>query len=224
MSFFRFDKISFRDRIKTTRAGRHYSRMYDGWARRYDCEFVAYRYVAPMKVFQSVADHTEIGRSGFKVLDIGVGTGWLSAQFRNASAKAHLTGVDVSQKMLDACDEKNIMDELKRLDLAAEGLTFDADSFDAVVSSGVFEILRKPADVISEMARVCKPGGVVSFTTLSPRYPTNSSEGTAHSEELLETAIRDNHLEIIESQRFVGYNRGGKDTVYQMYTARKLAP
>lgn len=224
MSFFRKDKIRVRDRIKTTSAGRTYSRMYDNWARRYDCEFVAYRYVGPMKVFESVADHTNAFRRGFKVLDVGVGTGWLSAQFRQANGKAHLTGVDVSQKMLDACDEKNIMDELKRVDLAAEGLKFDENSFDAVVSSGVFELLRKPAEVISEMAKVCKPGGVVSFTTLSPRHIWNSNEGTAHPEELIEGALHDSGLEIVSSEEFIGYNRGGKDTVYQMYTARKLAP
>ena len=45
-----------------------------------------------------------------------------------------------------------------------ERLTFDDESFDLVISSDIFEHVRKPYEAFSEIYRVLKPGGMHVFT------------------------------------------------------------
>lgn len=45
-----------------------------------------------------------------------------------------------------------------------ERLTFDDDSFDLVISSDIFEHVRKPYEAFAEIHRVLKPGGMHVFT------------------------------------------------------------
>lgn len=205
-------------------AGHHFSGVYDRWADHYEAEFQDYGYVAPKKVCAAVMAHLMPNDAPLKVLDVGVGTGWLSAQFRNAHGDAHLTGVDVSREMLRECAEKNIMDELRRVDFQAEGLKFDADNFDAVVSSGVFELLPDPESVIREMGKVCKPGGVVCFTTLQPGYYARDIDGTVHSDRSLKRAMAEAGLEVVAYEDFDAYRRHGEDVPYRAYVGQKPMP
>lgn len=100
-------------------------------------------------------------RSG-SLLEVGVGTG-LSLP----SYKPHLqiTGVDYSPEMLERAREKadrldlGHVRELRQMD--ARELGFPDGSFDTVVAMYLVSVVPEPERVISEMARVCKPGGEV---------------------------------------------------------------
>ena len=49
----------------------------------------------------------------------------------------------------------------------AENLTFDADSFDAVISRIALMLFPNPAKALAEMRRVLKPGGRVAVIVFS---------------------------------------------------------
>jgi len=97
-----------------------------------------------------------------KVLEIGVGTG---LNFPYYPKDIQLFGIDVSEGMLDEAQYKvesfdlnahlNVMD--------AEALMFEDDSFDTVLSTLTLCSMNHPSQVISEMARVCKPEGKLLF-------------------------------------------------------------
>lgn len=97
------------------------------------------------------------------VLEVGIGTG-LSIPF--VPAHVRLTGIDLSQNMLDEAAKrlqgmrrKNV--ELIKMD--ATNLDFPDNTFDHVLAAYFISTVPDPVRVVEEMKRVCKPGGVIVF-------------------------------------------------------------
>lgn len=97
-------------------------------------------------------------------LDVGCGTGRLLAFLHDAWPGMRLSGIDLSAPYLE--EARRLIGRTARVKLmeaAGEALPFDDASLDLVVSSFLMHELPKKirADVIAEMARVVKPGGLV---------------------------------------------------------------
>jgi len=97
-------------------------------------------------------------------LDVGCGTGRLLAFLHDAWPGLRLTGIDLSAPYLE--EARRLIGRTARVKLvegAGEALPFDDESLDLVVSSFLLHELPKKirAEVIAEMARVVKPGGLV---------------------------------------------------------------
>lgn len=115
-------------------------------------------------------------RPGDRVLDVGCGTGDLSLILAAAAGSSgHVTGVDISEEMLEVGRRKVARAGLsERVDLLpgnALDLPFPGGAFD-VVASGF--MLRNVADLpraLGEMARVLRPGGRAVLLELS--HPPN---------------------------------------------------
>jgi phosphatidylethanolamine/phosphatidyl-N-methylethanolamine N-methyltransferase len=148
-----------RDRIRT-RKGRkelpHRSRIYSDLAGVYDHVFT--------RVFARRIDQVVKGLRippGAKVLEVGIGTGLSLDAYPH---HAHVTGIDLSEDMLDRAAQK--MDgtrhghiHLKQGD--ALNLDFPDESFDYVTAFHVITVVPDPKRMLDEMVRVCKPGGTV---------------------------------------------------------------
>ena len=99
-----------------------------------------------------------------RALDVGCGTGRLLAFLHEAWPGLRLTGLDLSAPYL--AEARRLVGRTARVKLieaAAEVLPFDDASLDLVVSSFLMHELPKKirSEVIAEMARVVKPGGLV---------------------------------------------------------------
>ncbi len=92
------------------------------------------------------------------VLDLGAGTGDLSAEFRRQGA-GHVFGLDVSASMLARAEQKFGSDGIDWLQGDALHLPFADESFDVVASAFVMRNLPDLAGSFEEMARVLRPGG-----------------------------------------------------------------
>ena len=99
------------------------------------------------------------------VLEVGVGTG-LSLEHYGPGLQ--VTGIDFSEEMLDKAREKvqaldlHRVSELRQMD--ARALDFPDDHFDMVAAMHMLSVVPEPRQVMSEIARVCKPGGKVVIT------------------------------------------------------------
>ena len=116
----------------------------------------------------------KLGNKPATILDIATGTADF-AIIASKHTKANITGIDISQGMLDIGVEKITKKGLTnriQLQLAdSEKLPFVDNSYDAITAGfGVrnFEDLNKG---LSEMYRTLKPGGKVAI--LEPSEPTN---------------------------------------------------
>lgn len=102
-------------------------------------------------------------RLGERVLDVGCGTGTLLVALGRAHPGVEAVGLDPDRRALGRAERK-----LRRAGLAvrlergwADALSFEAESFDCVLSSFMFHHLGAAAQrgMLREVLRVLKPGG-----------------------------------------------------------------
>jgi ubiquinone/menaquinone biosynthesis C-methylase UbiE len=100
----------------------------------------------------------------YRVLDLGCGTGVLTrliADHLNAADGGFCLGIDAAAKMIAVAEKKRSSPACHFEVMAAEDLTLEDDSFDAVVSSLFFH--HVPLDLkkksLLEAFRVLRPGG-----------------------------------------------------------------
>jgi SAM-dependent methyltransferase len=135
-------------------------RLFDEWAATYDADLKDSGGPGPLtgyaRSIESLASTLPV-ESGWQVLDIGIGSGAVAEHFEARGAS--ITGIDISEKMLEACQEKHP-------DYTLHTGTFneiptDDNTFDAVVSGFAFHEtdIQKRLEACTEMARVLKPEG-----------------------------------------------------------------
>lgn len=99
-------------------------------------------------------------RSGRRVLEVGVGTGLSLPDY---PADVRVVGIDISPEMLEKARQRQASLRLDQVEalmvMDAEALDFPDASFDAVVAMYVASVVPHPDRLISEMRRVCVPGG-----------------------------------------------------------------
>lgn len=93
------------------------------------------------------------------ILEVGVGTG-LTLPLYPRHAK--LTGIDFSAEMLEKAKQRAEEEGLDHVNLHvmdAQAMTFPDNSFDLVVAAYVVTAVPDYKRLMTEMVRVCKPGG-----------------------------------------------------------------
>lgn len=99
-----------------------------------------------------------------KVLELGCGTGRFIPHLIHKGYQ--LTAIDNSQKMLEKARERihvEVKAPVEILQTEANSIPFDDDSFDAVYSILVINLIQDYQMTFKEVARVVKPGGLFIF-------------------------------------------------------------
>lgn len=92
------------------------------------------------------------------VLDVGCGTGAVLELLHGEYPGKHLTGLDLTSKMIEAACAKQL-GNVRFVVGDAEALPFEPQSFDAVLCSNSFHHYPHPERFFAEAARVLRPGG-----------------------------------------------------------------
>jgi ubiquinone/menaquinone biosynthesis C-methylase UbiE len=103
--------------------------------------------------------------TGTTVLDIGCGPGTITAGLAARVAPGRVVGIDREAGPLDAAAavaKTNGLDNLTFRVGDAYSLDFPDDSFDVVHAHQVLQHLTDPVAALTEMRRVCRPGGIVA--------------------------------------------------------------
>jgi SAM-dependent methyltransferase len=99
--------------------------------------------------------------SGQRWLDVGCGTGALTAAALAAADPREVMGVDPSAEFIGMATAR-IVDPRVRFEIGdARALPMPGETFDAVVASLALNWIPDPEAAITEMARVVQPGGTV---------------------------------------------------------------
>jgi len=106
-----------------------------------------------------------INARGGSVLELGCGTG-LALQYYAPHLK--VTGIDYSAEMLGKAKTRVVEMGLRQVvdlrQMDARALDFPDNHFDTIAAQHVLSVVPEPERVMSEIARVCKPGGKVVIT------------------------------------------------------------
>lgn len=104
------------------------------------------------------------------VLDVGCGTGEILKRIHKRYPEVSLTGVDISEKMLEVAKVK-IGNKATLLWADAEMLPFSDATFDLIVCSDSFHHYPNPQKVLAEFRRVLKGGGNLLICDYSIGFP-----------------------------------------------------
>jgi arsenite methyltransferase len=148
----------------------------------YPPELVARLPEAAAESFAGVANPFALGRleQGEVVLDVGSGAGTdslVAAQM--VGSEGHVTGVDMTPEMLVKANAAAAEMKATNVEFVAgeaEGLPFEDESFDVVISNGVIDLIPDKDAVFSEIQRVLRPGGRIQIADVTIQNPV-SEEG-----------------------------------------------
>jgi len=131
-------------------------------------------------------------------LDLGCGTGLCGPLVRPLTE--HLTGVDLSGRMLAQARARGVYDDLVQADIVAH-LRGTAPGIDLVLAADVFIYIGDLAPVFGAVQRVLAPGGTFCFTTEpgrddGPGYQLLDSLRYAQSETYLRARAAQHGFEV----------------------------
>lgn len=114
--------------------------------------------------FYKVAfDEIGVGKDT-KLLDAGCGAGLALDHARARGAE--VAGFDASPGLLEIAKERMPLADFRQGDI--EQLPYTDDEFDAVTAFNSVQFAADPANAVSEIARVCRPGGKVAIVSWAP--------------------------------------------------------
>ena len=180
---------------------------YNKWSSQYDADMNTINYAGYKSVNSKwLSYHTNLGSGGkHRVFDAGCGTGLLGenliAQVPCGLIEIH--GGDLTPGMLEIAKTKKAYADLRIVNLKAE-LPYEAESFDSVLSAGVFTWGHCGPDCLPNLIRVLKKGCYLIVTVNGTYYEATKLEW--------EPQIQDCNCELLEDNE-VPYEDSAKGVV-----------
>ena len=143
-----------------------YDRIAAGYARWW-APVIAPRAVDALDLLEPV-----VAAGAREILDVGTGTGTLAIRAIRRWPTVRVVGIDASREMAVAAERE--ADRALRRDGAArfetrvafaDELPFEDGSFDAAMSSFVFQLVPNRARALREARRVLRPGGTLAYVS-----------------------------------------------------------
>lgn len=137
--------------------GSYARHLFNDYAPNFDTALAGLGYQAPQFIAQALQPFLA-GKSGLSVIDLGCGTG-LMAPFLRPYA-AHLTGVDIAEKMLEQARRRGGYNELIHADMTAS-LT---GAYDLIVAADALVYVGDLAALLQAASRTLQAQGVFVAT------------------------------------------------------------
>ncbi|WP_097015934.1 class I SAM-dependent methyltransferase [Anaerocolumna aminovalerica] len=115
-----------------------------------------------------------------RVLDLGCGFGWHCQYALEHGAKA-VTGVDISEKMLNAAKDKTD-NNICYIHMPIEDISFRENSFDTVISSLAFHYIESFEQIIEKVTSCLVHGGDFVFSVEHPVFTAYGSQDWYYDE------------------------------------------
>jgi malonyl-CoA O-methyltransferase len=129
----------------------------------YDQHAAAQRFMARRLLALAAAAAPRPGR----ILEVGCGTGHLTARLRREHPGAGLTALDLAPALVAAARERLGPNEGVAW-VVADAETWSRGAFDLIISNAAFQWLTSPGEALAAYFQCLNPGGVLAFSTLGP--------------------------------------------------------
>ncbi|MES2089445.1 MAG: tetratricopeptide repeat protein [Pseudomonadota bacterium] len=137
--------------------------VFDSYAEKFDAHLQeVLKYDAPQKLAALVVKNSNPPAEQLNILDLGCGTGLAGLAF--APMASQLVGVDLSTKMLEKAQARNLYQRLECSDLLPMMSNEKNASYDLIISTDVFIYIGKIDAIVTEAKRLLRPGGLFAFS------------------------------------------------------------
>ena len=144
--------------------------FWNRYAKLYDFEINRFNGKAYARMYQLMTGSLSCDMD---VLEVATGTGLIA--INTASCVRHVEATDFSPKMIEKAKKKKAPVNIRFSVEDATALSFEDNSFDAVIISNALHIMPDPANVLSNISRVLKPHGLLIAPTYSHGHIRNST-------------------------------------------------
>ena len=174
-------------------------------AGRYE-EFAVLQRDIGMRLFDTIEEKKE----PLRILDVGMGTGWLTQRLRWRFPKAEIIGLDFAEGMVERARERK--GDFRILQADARALPFKEKSFDIVVSNLTYQWIKNLPGAFEQVEHLLKDDGVFYFSSFAGRTLSELFESfdTALNRKGGSESFRPNKLkdrqDIFEAVRGAGFS------------------
>ena len=149
---------------QTTKAPADYvSRTFDVYADEFDQHLTGtLAYDVPNQLAQLLQVCAGTDKTDWNALDLGCGTGLVGVAL--APLVAQLVGVDLSGRMLERAQARQVYQRLVQDDVVHMMQQEAAHSFDLVVAADVFIYIGQLDETVKEVKRLLRPQGLLAFS------------------------------------------------------------
>ncbi|MED4602306.1 malonyl-ACP O-methyltransferase BioC [Paenibacillus validus] len=166
------------------------------------------------------------------ILEIGCGTGRLTASLLTRFPKARVYAVDLAPQMvrltLERCSAEAEAGRLVVVSADAEGLTAEhfrelrlPEQADLIVSSATVQWFNEPADTMRAWLRMLKPEGVLAFATFGPRTFHELHDSFTAAAESLQAAGRRRGQHFLSLSDWESLLDGASEEVTRAFTGEE---
>ena len=152
------------------KSGKSNKRFWDRYARFYDSEVLRFSRHAYTEMYTLMSG---ILTKEMDVLELATGTGLIAINI--AASVCSVEATDFSPKMIETAKKKTVPKNVRFSVEDATALSFDDNSFDAVVISNALHIMPEPEQVLENIKRVLKPNGLLIAPNFSHGHLKKSS-------------------------------------------------
>ena len=195
--------------------------LFDQYAPYFDKHLEMLGHEVPQLLFDAVQNVVGRKESDLMVLDLGCGTGMSGAKFKSSARR--LIGIDLSEKMLEIAQSKNIYTDL-RLG-AIEDVVIGFSDLDVIIASDTLVYFGDLMDIFSKCHLALKDGGVFAFTVeesgKSYPYELQRSARFAHSGKYINEIATQNNFVILQSDKIVLRKHGDDLIEGRLFLLRK---
>jgi predicted TPR repeat methyltransferase len=181
----------------------HVKSLFDQYAGHFDQHLVEnLRYQVPGLL--DAAIRRNLATQHMDTLDIGCGTG-LCAPYLRAYSRT-LSGIDLSEPMLDRARDRGLYDHLGCRELTAF-LSESASQYDLIVAADVFVYIGDLAKVFIKASKALRPNGLFCFTVEAGSvqdFTLTPSQRYAHSIDYIRRLAPEAGFRVLEAEQQVG--------------------
>ena len=144
--------------------------FWDRYAKFYDSEVLRFSRAAYTEMYRLMS---EVLTNEMEVLELAAGTGLIAANI--AGSVRSVTATDFSPKMIETAKKKAVPENVHFSVEDAAALSFEENSFDAVIISNALHIMPNPELVLENIKRVLRPNGLLIAPNFSHGHLKKSS-------------------------------------------------
>jgi ubiquinone/menaquinone biosynthesis C-methylase UbiE len=150
-----------------------------------------------------VADFLAIWDGAIPLLDVGAGTAQIPIELCRHAPTARVIAVDMAKEMLHVAEinvaRAHLEDQITLQQCDAKHMPFPDATFAGVISNSIVHHIPEPGQVLQEMVRVVRPGGILfvrdlvrpdNEMVLKKLVATYTEGANAHQQQMFEDSLR----------------------------------
>ena len=180
----------------------HIKSFYEDWADTYNKDTNIAEWIGPGIVARLLQEHQP--DTDITILDAGCGTGFVGVELKKLGYN-QIDGFDLSAPMAEQAIESGAYrDVLGDIDMMLAADSYADESYDAIMSAGVFTLGHVPPEAMLILLQLTRPGGLVVVSTRSHYYKETNFQ------QVIDDLLDQGKIDLMKLVRDAPYNNDGE--------------